>query len=344
MSPPPPPPPWLQKHSSGNRLPKQHARRRRTGASSSRAGYLPCTFCPPSLVAIQTAIIAAHGSLRRGNTRRGRDHQVTTAPTQTGDIHPQISRLGRFCGFEQRLTGYCLRRGVAYILALKTSEHHRQFLMGHNDPKMYFPYMSKISTIDFAALFRNLESRSVIPQTGISLNRSASAPLRISEAGMQTVLESEDVQVARQETEAIRNAIMMTHGSLTAARRCEDPRLPEYEQSMIFLKSTINAGTRRIYRQEYKEHFDGLQLEHSTTPGEADGDEAAQIPQPDATGETNSLLTPASTKLGDTENNPTFDEETLDEVYELMGHDLEDNAEMQLPVDAELDSTQKTKG
>ena len=66
--------------------------------------------------------------------RMDKKHRFTVDPAQTVDMHPQICRLGRFCGFEHRFVAYCLRRGVAYILATQTTVENRMFLMGHGSP------------------------------------------------------------------------------------------------------------------------------------------------------------------------------------------------------------------
>lgn len=45
-------------------------------------------------------------------------HKVTNDPVQTVDIHPQIRRLGKLCGFEERFIVYCLRRRIAYLVCI----------------------------------------------------------------------------------------------------------------------------------------------------------------------------------------------------------------------------------
>lgn len=60
------------------------------------------------------------------------DHRLTKTPQWTTDMQSEIRRLGKFCGFEESLVAYCMRRGVAYTLATRTSEEDRVFLMGHS--------------------------------------------------------------------------------------------------------------------------------------------------------------------------------------------------------------------
>ena len=79
---------------------------------------------------------------------------------------------------------YCFRRGVAYMLAQKTVATTRRFLLGHSGDEQLRPYQSKVSTVDFPCMFRNLDDdRPVLAQSSISLNRSASAPMILSQAG-----------------------------------------------------------------------------------------------------------------------------------------------------------------
>jgi hypothetical protein len=107
--------------------------------------------------------------------RRTRHHCLTNDPVQTVDLHPQFRRLGRFCGFEHRLIAYCLRRGVAYVLARETNGLTRRFLMGHSSDKEFNAYQSVVSSIDFPAMFRGIQQRSLVCLTGISPSRSHSA-------------------------------------------------------------------------------------------------------------------------------------------------------------------------
>jgi hypothetical protein len=108
--------------------------------------------------------------------RRTRHHRITDDPVQTADIHSQFRRLERFSSFEYRLVPYCLRLGVAYVLAKETTSLTRRFLMGHSADKEFNRYQSAVSSTDFPAMFRGIQQRSVSCLTGISLNRSNNAP------------------------------------------------------------------------------------------------------------------------------------------------------------------------
>ncbi|KAK3486994.1 hypothetical protein B0T13DRAFT_408041, partial [Neurospora crassa] len=96
--------------------------------------------------------------------RRMRSGRTTNEPVQTRrtSLDPHgIRRLGRFCGFRNRLVGYCLRRGVAHALSEHTTTDNRQFLMGHTKASTYWPYHPQISTVDFPAMFGGRSQRSL---------------------------------------------------------------------------------------------------------------------------------------------------------------------------------------
>jgi hypothetical protein len=107
--------------------------------------------------------------------RRTRQHRITDDPVQTADINPQFRRLERFCGFEYWLVAYCLRRGAACVLAKETTGLTRRFSMGHSFDKEFEPYQSVVSSIDFPAMLRGVQQRSVACLTGISPSSSHSA-------------------------------------------------------------------------------------------------------------------------------------------------------------------------
>ncbi|KAI4639879.1 uncharacterized protein J4E78_010781 [Alternaria triticimaculans] len=185
------------------------------------------------------------------------DHRLTKMPQWTTDMQSEIRRLGQFCGFEETLVAYCMRRGVAYTLATRASEEDRVFLMGHS--RQVFPKnKSRISTVDFAAMYRNMPERSVLVQTGISLNRSTEAPTTISDKGRLRVQEDERVKNARQTSDAVRATLRSKHGSLTAAARAGDPQWEEYQAAEAERKAMVNHVSIKIFRTEYKEHFKSL--------------------------------------------------------------------------------------
>ncbi|KAI4922967.1 hypothetical protein J4E90_001403 [Alternaria incomplexa] len=122
-----------------------------------------------------------------------------------------------------------------------------------------FPkYKSRISTVDFAAMYRNMPERSVLVQTGISLNRSTEAPTTISDKGRLRVQEDERVKNARQTSDAVRATLRSKHGSLTAAARAGDPQWEEYQAAEAERKAMVDHVSIKIFRTEYKEHFESL--------------------------------------------------------------------------------------
>jgi hypothetical protein len=145
------------------------------------------------------------------------------------------------------------------------------FLMSHKTAASYLPYQSRISTIDFAAMFRNIEQRPVGQQTGISLNRSTKAPLRLSRAGQQDVSNNNDVKAARLEVNVLRKSILEKHQSLAAAGRSMDPLWGEYQQVLAVYRSTVVSHTKRLTRLEYGQHFENLAVVLQTAKPHAKG-------------------------------------------------------------------------
>lgn len=210
---------------------------------------------PPSLAGTGQRLMIKKDMLSVPLLRRMEKHSLTNEPALTVELQAQISRLGRFCGFENRLIAYCLRRGVAYVLATKTTAENRRFLMGHRPRSMaYSAYHSRISTIDFPAMFRDIETRPVTALSGISLNRSDEVPLRISEQGMQKVMLQDDVQAATKELDNIRAAILQKHPGLSAAARTSDPLWEDYRVAYRIRRSLMESVVRRVYAEEYKQH------------------------------------------------------------------------------------------
>jgi hypothetical protein len=178
------------------------------------------------------------------------------------------------------------------------------FLMGHSRPSCYTPYRSPISTIDFPALFRGVEERPVRHLSGISLNRSTTAPQRVSEAGEQAITRDEDVQSASEEIETIRRAILEKHISLAAASRSSDPLLEDYARAAATYRSAIKSATVRILRKEYKEHFEMLDIEPN---------DASQVIQGTAVEEQN--------KVGEDQDSlfiPEDEEDAVNQALSLM--------------------------
>lgn len=216
---------------------------------------------PPNLAETGRLIAMKPAMMHIPVLRRMKDRKVVNDPVQTLEMQTEIRRLGKYCGFEHRFVAYCLRRGVAYILATHTTKENRRFLMGHKpDSKIFAAYQSRTSTIDFPALFRTIDQRSVIPQAGVSLNMSPDAPLVLSEAGKQELLEDNEIQTLKEETEALRTIIIAKHGSLTAASRCSEPKWEDYKQVFGAYRSAVNSATKRILARERKQYFQQIAI------------------------------------------------------------------------------------
>ncbi|KAK1772725.1 hypothetical protein QBC33DRAFT_583844 [Phialemonium atrogriseum] len=96
-----------------------------------------------------------------------------------------------------------------------------------------------MSTINLPTMFRNMEPVLVKDQSGILLNRGDAAPLKLSEAGKQSILLDEEVQAAIQEQETIRAAILEKHPSPSAAAGKINPLWEEYKKVDLSRKSLI---------------------------------------------------------------------------------------------------------
>ncbi|SPJ84009.1 uncharacterized protein FTOL_10525 [Fusarium torulosum] len=114
---------------------------------------------PPDIAKTGRRIKLKQDMLEVPVLRRMLHHHLTTDPIQTVDLPPQISRLGQYCGIENRLIGYCFRRGAAYVLAMNVSDDMRRFLMGNAPGSNTYAknYQSLTSTIDFPSMFRGLD-------------------------------------------------------------------------------------------------------------------------------------------------------------------------------------------
>lgn len=190
--------------------------------------------------------------------RRMKKHSLTTEPVQTVDLHPLLRHLGQFCGLQYRFTGYAIRRGVANVLADKTNEQNRMFLMGHTDRSSFAPYQSRISTIDFPAIFRGIEERAVLPQSSILLNRSDDAPVVLSEAGRKLVLQSDEATRARKLQDTAHRALLEKFDTIAAAKRAGDQVYHDYTTAEKSYQLVVNRLEKNMFKTEYKQHFSGL--------------------------------------------------------------------------------------
>ncbi|KAM0489566.1 hypothetical protein ACHAP8_012452 [Fusarium lateritium] len=220
---------------------------------------------PPDLAKTGRRIQLDQGILQVPVLRRMAKHRVTIEAVQSVDLPPQITRLGQYCGIETNFTGYCLRRGVAYVLAMSVSDDMRCFLMGHHLRNTYAKhYQSKTSTIDFPSMFRGLDQASPLPQGSILLNRSANAPLSLSPEGVKRVMEHEDVQRETTNLESIRQYILQTYPSVVNAREQNDPLAQQFDDIHALRRSHIDFHTKRLYKEEYQAHFTGLSTEQDS--------------------------------------------------------------------------------
>lgn len=269
--------------------------------------------------------------------RRMDNHRVMNIPVYTSTMQDQIRRLGLFCGFEHRLVAYCFRRGVAYILAHDTTQENRKFLMGHKtDSKVFSSYQSRISTIDFAALFRHIDERPVNAQAGISLNRSTAPPLTVSKAGEQAIIEDEEVQAAFREMETVRTAIKAKHPSLAAAARTSDPLWNEFKQLLQTHKSAVKSAAKRILHQEYKQHFEQLSVKLPTSLQQAQrlSDDSSLDNVQSNRDRDDSPLFVAEDEIFDA-TDPFAPEDTVDQALDLIDPRLRGDSEDHMPIEEE---------
>ncbi|KAG8355992.1 hypothetical protein FVEN_g6171 [Fusarium venenatum] len=134
---------------------------------------------PPGMAETSHRIQLNQDMLQVPVLRRIVQHRLTGDAIQIIDLFPWITRLGQHDGIGTKFTGYCLRRGAAYVLAMNVSDDMRCFLMGHNPGSNAYAkyYQSKTSTIDFPSMLRGSDQTSALPRGSILLNRSADALL-----------------------------------------------------------------------------------------------------------------------------------------------------------------------
>lgn len=182
---------------------------------------------------------------------------LTEGPELLRDLQGLTRRLGRAAGLEDRLTVYCLRRGVAFTLALKTSSDNRRFLMGHKTAsRIYSEYASKTATVDLAALYRDHDPRSVKQMSSMLLNSSEHAPQSISSEGRAMAKLDPKYVALNAASNALREALIQRHGTLAAAARTMDPDLATYKTSYSHEMHALHACCEKIYREEYAAFFE----------------------------------------------------------------------------------------
>ena len=67
----------------------------------------------------------------------GKDN-AAKKPIYREAIWKKLGKLGQLSGFQERLTSYYFRRGIAYTLKTNTNKGNRIFLMGHNQKSKIF--------------------------------------------------------------------------------------------------------------------------------------------------------------------------------------------------------------
>ncbi|OBT90547.1 hypothetical protein VE02_00995 [Pseudogymnoascus sp. 03VT05] len=181
---------------------------------------------------------------------------LTQEPEQLRDLQAQTKRLGRAAGLEDRLTVYCLRRGVAFTLALKTSSDNRRFLIGHKTAsRIYSEYASKTATVDLAALYRGRDPRAIKQMSSMLLNSSTTAPQIISNEGRARAMLDSKYCAQRSIAVALREKIVRHHGTLAAAARSSDPDFVKYKLCHNRTRNALRAACEKIYRLEYAAFF-----------------------------------------------------------------------------------------
>lgn len=164
------------------------------------------------------------------NCRR-QDEEVTDEPERLENLQIEVRRLGLACGFEQRLTPYALRRGVAYMLDEKVSEINRCFVMGHEyDSKTYFKsYMSRRSKVDVRSVYAGEEQRDIRAMQRIGPNANEAAPTVMSATGYKEIMADPAYIQLCQAQEAVATQLAQIHGTVAAASRTSDPLFIEWK-------------------------------------------------------------------------------------------------------------------
>ena len=153
-----------------------------------------------------------------------RDHTVSNEPVTASTVGTWLSRLGIRLGLEHKLISYCLRRGAAYLLAMKCSEEERCNRMGHQpgDAMYWKYYRCEMSTVDFQGLARDIDQEDVSRLTSITLNRRENAVKFLSASGIaQAVRDPGVIELSNAELE-IMDRLLVVHGSIRRAKEAQD--------------------------------------------------------------------------------------------------------------------------
>ena len=162
-----------------------------------------------------------------------RNKTVLTYPAGLDKLRAQLTRLGDATGFEDRLTPYALRRGMAFQLHENVRAEDKRFIIRHrNDSKVWSSYESKVITVDTAGIFRELDpSRQVSsrPLMRIALNRKSSLPTTISRKGWEEdVCQDAELERLSEELERLKEPMVDRDGDVAKAKRAGHPNAGRY--------------------------------------------------------------------------------------------------------------------
>lgn len=192
-----------------------------------------------------------------------RDHTVSDEPVTSSKMGSWLSRLGIRLGLEHKLISYCLRRGAAYLLAMKCSEEERCSRMGHqaSDAVYWKYYRCETSTVDFQGLARDIDQEDVSRLTSITLNRRENAVKFLSASGFaQAVRDPEVIALSNAELE-IMDRLLVVHGSIKRAREAQDPEYSLYIQTQKRTQAEREFARAKLFQQvSASSHCLGIQM------------------------------------------------------------------------------------
>jgi predicted translin family RNA/ssDNA-binding protein len=76
----------------------------------------------------------------------------------------------------------------------------------------------------------------VLHLSGISLNRSTTAPQPVSEAGEKVIVDNEEVKSASETIETLQRSILDKHISIAPASMSSDPLVEEYVRAVALYR------------------------------------------------------------------------------------------------------------
>jgi hypothetical protein len=142
------------------------------------------------------------------------------------------------------------------VLYLRASAEDRKFLMGHKtNSEIYSNYHSAISNVHVQELFRDVRAINNAEMIGLSLNRIQDLPQTISAEGWQKLEQDPEVIQYSLETTQISTTLSELYGSISAAVRSTDERVPDLLAATARLKNRRRVLLRRVYGEEYRRLF-----------------------------------------------------------------------------------------